>query len=61
MTKFAELDSSIPDDMVEAVEKWLLEEVVPGHQEYLADPSKGIPIEEVLPRIKARRAAVAAG
>jgi hypothetical protein len=25
-----------------AVERWLREEVVPGHQEYLRDPSKGI-------------------
>lgn len=39
------------------VERWLREEVVPGHQEYLADPSKGIPAETVLDRIKARRAA----
>jgi antitoxin ParD1/3/4 len=26
-----------------AVERWLREEVVPGHREYLHDPSKGIP------------------
>jgi antitoxin ParD1/3/4 len=26
-----------------AVERWLREEVVPGHQEYLRDPSTGIP------------------
>jgi putative addiction module CopG family antidote len=40
-----------------AVERWLREEVVAGHAEYLADPSKSIPVEEVLSRIKARRAA----
>ncbi len=40
-----------------AVEKWLREEVVAGHREYLADPLKGIPAEAILGRIKARRAA----
>lgn len=40
-----------------AVERWLREDVVAGHQEYLADSSKGVPAEEVLPRIKARRGA----
>lgn len=40
-----------------AVDRWLREEVVAGHQEYLADPSKGVLAEKVLDRIKARRAA----
>ena len=40
-----------------AVERWLREEVVAGHQEYLANPSKGIAADDVLARIKARRAA----
>lgn len=40
-----------------AVERWLRDEVVPGHVEYLADPSKGVPAGEVLAHIKARRAA----
>ncbi len=40
-----------------AVEKWLREEFVAGHREYLADPLKGIPAEAILGRIKARRAA----
>jgi putative addiction module CopG family antidote len=40
-----------------AVERWLREEVVAGHQEYLADPSKGVPADAVLGRVKARRAA----
>jgi putative addiction module CopG family antidote len=39
-----------------AVERWLREEVVAGHAEYLADPSKGVPADEILGRIKARRA-----
>ena len=39
-----------------AVERWLREEVVAGHQEYLADPSKGVPADAILGRIKARRA-----
>jgi antitoxin ParD1/3/4 len=40
-----------------AVDQWLRDEVIAGHQEYLADPSKGIPAEDILARIKARRAA----
>jgi putative addiction module CopG family antidote len=40
-----------------AVERWLREEVVAGHAEYLADPTKGVPADEILGRIKARRAA----
>lgn len=43
-----------------AVERWLREEVVAGHQAYLADPSQGVPAEDVLGRIKARRAALKA-
>lgn len=38
-----------------AIEKWLREEVIAGHQEYLADPSKGVPAEALLERIKDRR------
>lgn len=40
-----------------AVERWLREEVVAGHNEYLADPSKGVPADAALSRIEARRAA----
>jgi putative addiction module CopG family antidote len=40
-----------------AIERWLREEVVAGHQEYLEDPSKGVPADAVLNRIKSRRAA----
>ena len=38
-----------------AVERWLRDEVIAGHQEYMADPSKGIPAEAILDRIEARR------
>jgi antitoxin ParD1/3/4 len=38
-----------------AVERWLRDEVLAGHQEYLDDPSKGIPAEDILKRIKSRR------
>ena len=40
-----------------AVERWLREEVVQGHEEYLADPSKAVAGDTILNRIKARRAA----
>ena len=40
-----------------AVKRWLREEVVAGHAEYMADPTKGVPADQVLGRIKARRAA----
>jgi hypothetical protein len=36
------------------IERWLREEVIAGHEEYVADPSKGVPAEAVLDRIKAR-------
>ena len=39
-----------------ALERWLREDVLSGHEEYLADPSKAIPAEDVLAGIKARRA-----
>ena len=42
------------------VEQWLRDEVVPGHAEYLADPSKGVPADEIMKRIRTRRAARAA-
>jgi antitoxin ParD1/3/4 len=38
-----------------AVERWLRDEVLEGHREYLSDPSKGVPASDVLTRIKARR------
>ena len=39
-----------------AIERWLREEVIAGHEEYMADPSKGVPAEAILNRVKARRA-----
>ncbi len=39
------------------IERWLREEVIAGHTEYMADPSKGVSAEAILDRIKARRAA----
>ena len=38
-----------------AVDKWLREEIIPGHQEYLADPSKGVPADQLIGRLKTRR------
>jgi len=40
-----------------AIDRWLREEVVPGHQEYLADPSKAVPADQIMERLKARRKA----
>ena len=40
-----------------AVEQWLRDEVLAGHAEYTADPSKGVPAEAMLDRIKDRRVA----
>jgi len=38
------------------VERWLRDEVVAGDAEYRADPSRAVPAEDILPRIKLRRA-----
>ncbi|ESQ79822.1 type II toxin-antitoxin system ParD family antitoxin [Asticcacaulis sp. YBE204] len=43
-----------------AIDKWLREEVVPGHREYMADPSKGVPADQIMKRLKARRGTDAA-
>jgi len=43
-------------DRDSSLEQWLREVVVAGHAEYLADPSQAAPAEELLSRIKARRA-----
>jgi putative addiction module CopG family antidote len=40
-----------------AAERWLRDEVIAGHAEYMADPSKGVPASEILARIKDRRKA----
>jgi putative addiction module CopG family antidote len=39
------------------IERWLREEVLPGHAEYLADPSSGIAAEDILDQLKAEWAA----
>jgi antitoxin ParD1/3/4 len=39
-----------------AIERWLRDDVIAGHQKYMADPSKGVPAERILDRIGARRA-----
>ena len=39
-----------------AVERWLLEEVVPVYDAMQADPARGIPAEEVMESIRARHA-----
>ncbi len=40
-----------------AFDRWLIDDVVSGHQEYLADPSKGVPADILLDNIESRRAA----
>jgi putative addiction module CopG family antidote len=40
-----------------AVERWLREAVMAGHQEFLADATNGVAAEQILPRSKARRRA----
>jgi hypothetical protein len=40
-----------------AFDRWLIDDVVSGHQEYLADPSKGVPADVLLDNIESRRAA----
>jgi putative addiction module CopG family antidote len=44
-----------------ALERWLREEVVAGYKEYISDPSKGVPADALLARVKARRMARKAG
>jgi antitoxin ParD1/3/4 len=39
-----------------AIEQWLRDEVAPGHQEYLADQARGVPADQILDRIRSRRA-----
>ncbi len=37
-----------------AVERWLRTEVVAAYDEHAADPSKAVPIEQVMERLRAR-------
>jgi len=39
-----------------AVERWLREDVVAGHEEYRAAPDKAVPADQLLARIRTRRA-----
>jgi putative addiction module CopG family antidote len=39
-----------------ALERWLRDEVLAGHAEYLADPSTAVPIDDVMDRIREARA-----
>jgi putative addiction module CopG family antidote len=40
-------------DHDEAIDRWLRDEVVAGHAEYMAEPSAGVPADKILARIKA--------
>lgn len=44
-------------DRDDAVERWLRDEVLEGHAEYLRDPSCAVPADDLLNQIKRRRAA----
>ncbi len=39
-----------------AIERWLREEVAPAYDAMRADPSRGIPVDEVFARLHARNA-----
>ncbi len=39
-----------------ALERWLRDEVLAGHAEYIADPSTAVPIDDVMKRIREERA-----
>ena len=39
-----------------SIDQWLRDDVVAGHGEYLADPSTGVAADDLLGRIKTRRA-----
>lgn len=39
-----------------ALERWLRDEILPGHAEYLADPSTAVPIDHVMARVREARA-----
>lgn len=60
--RFANVSEAVADNLRDlagheaALKRWLREEVIPGHEAYLADPSSAIPTDQVLARIKARKA-----
>ena len=41
-------------DREAALERWLIEEVVPAYDAYMADPSRGVPIDEAFEGAEAR-------
>ena len=58
--EYASVDEVIHDgvqtllEQDEGLEAWLGDEVTKSHDEYLADPSRTVPIEQVMERIQAR-------
>ena len=47
--------SRSPIDRDQAVERWLRDDVLDGHAEYLQDPSRAVPTDELLNYVKGRR------
>lgn len=47
-------------DRDQALDRWLREEVVAGHAEYLADPAQAIDADDVLAHLQDRRASTRA-
>jgi Arc/MetJ-type ribon-helix-helix transcriptional regulator len=43
-------------DRDDSLERWLREEVVAGHAEYISDPAQAVPADDVLAHLRARRA-----
>ncbi|MCX8255394.1 protein of unknown function [Beijerinckiaceae bacterium RH AL1] len=60
-----QLPAAQQDEVARAVlhltdtERWLRDEVISGHAEYLADPSKAVPAEDILAHIGARPQTIA--
>jgi Arc/MetJ-type ribon-helix-helix transcriptional regulator len=52
-----DLDDVLPQLSEAAIDQWLREDVVKTLADYDADPSAAVPIEEVMTRFQARRAA----
>ena len=42
-------------DKDDGIERWLRDDVLPGHAEYLADPGSATSAEDVLARLASRR------
>lgn len=50
-------ESEAPAHQDESFERWVRAEIIPGHREFMADPSQGVPVDDVLAHIKQGRAA----